>query len=357
MNRTYLAVALSVAVAAISAQSLRADVRSDERTLVKFEGTMGKFIGLFGGKATREGVKNTVAVKGDRKISLGDGTGQIVDLKAEKIYDLDLKKKTYRVTTFAEVRQQLEEARRKAAEDLKKAQAELKNQPPPQAAPASGDAQLDVDFNVQETGEKKTINGFNARQIVMTIGLHEKGKTLEQSGGIVLTSNIWMTPSIPAMKEVAEFDFRYAKAIAGTMISGASAEEMAAAMAMYPMMKDAIERMRLESVKLDGTAVQTVTTIDAVKSPEQIAAEKAEKEQQEPGSQAEVLSIPTSRSGAVTGALGAFGRRMAQRNKADAAPSNPGRVTFMTMTNDLLKVETSVSDAEVAIPAGFNEAK
>jgi hypothetical protein len=355
MTRTCLAAALSVSLVAISVPSLRADVRSDEKTLVKFEGMMGKVVGLFGGKAAREGVKTTVAVKGDRKISLGDESGQIVDLKEEKIYDLDLKRKTYRVTTFAQVRQQLEEARRKAAEDIKKAQAELKNQPPPQAAPASADApQVEVDFNLQEPGEKKSVNGFNARLIVMTIGLHEKGKTLEQSGGMVLTSNIWMTPAIPAMKEVADFDLRYAKAIAGTMISGASAEEMAAAMAMYPMMKDAIERMRLESVKLDGTAVQTVTTMDAVKSAEQIAAEK---QQQAQGSQAETSAIPTSPSGAVAGVLGGFGRRIATRNANAAAPSNPGHVTFMTMTNDVLKVDTTVSDAEVAIPAGFKEAR
>ena len=354
MTRTYLAAALSFTLVAISAPSLRADVRSDERTLVKFEGMMGKVIGLFAGKAAREGVKTTVAVKGDRKISLGDESGQIVDLKEEKIYDLDLKRKTYRVTTFAQVRQQLEEARRKAAEEIKKAQAELKNQPPPAAQPSGDAPQFDVDFNLKETGEKKSVNGFNARQIVMTIGLHEKGKSFEQSGGIVLTSNIWMTPAIPAMKEVADFDLRYAKAVAGTMITGASADEMAAAMAMYPMMKDAIERMRLESVKMDGTAVQTVTTIDAVKSPEQIAAEK--KEQPEQGSQVESLPIPTSRSGAVAGVLGGLGRRMATRNKNEAPAADPGRVTFMTMTNDVLKVETAVSDAEVAIPSGFKEA-
>jgi hypothetical protein len=355
MSRTHLAVALSIGLVTVSASSLRADVRSDEKTLVKFEGMMGKVIGLFGGKAAREGVTSTVAVKGDRKKIVGDESGQIVDLKDEKIYDLDLKKKTYRVTTFAQLRQQLEEARRKAAADLEKAQADLQDQTAAPAAPSNGDAaQLEVDFDVKETGETKSVNGFDARRIVMTIALREKGKALEQSGGIVLTSSIWMTSSIAAMKEVADFDLRYARAVTGTMIAGASADEMAAAMAMYPMMKDAIERMRLESVKLDGTAVQTVTTIDAVKSAEQIAAEK---QQQEQGPQTEVLAVPTSRAGAVAGVLGGFGRRMANRNKNEAVAANPGRLTFMTMTNDVLNVGTTVSEADVAVPAGFKEAR
>ncbi len=356
MSRRYLAVALSIALLTISATSLRADVRSDEKTLVKFEGLIGRVVGLFGGKAAREGVKTSVAVKGDRKITLGDESGQIVDLKEEQIYDLDLKKKTYRVTTFAQVRQQLEEARRKAAEEMSKAKADAQHQEATPAAPPNGDAaQLEVDFNLKDTGERNSVNGFDVRRVVMTIALREKGKTLEQSGGIVLTSNIWMTPSIPAMKEVADFDLRYAKAVAGTMITGASADEMAAAMATYPMMKEAIDRMRVESVTMDGTPVQTVTTIDAVKSADQIAAEREQQQQQ--GSTVGVIPVPTSRAGAVAGVLGGVGRRMANRNKGEAAAADPGRVTFMTMTNDVLKVETTVSDTEVALPAGFKEAK
>ena len=57
---------------------------------------------MFGGKAARDGVTSTVAVKGDRKATMNGETGQIIDLAEEKIYDLDLKKKSYKVTTFAQ---------------------------------------------------------------------------------------------------------------------------------------------------------------------------------------------------------------------------------------------------------------
>jgi hypothetical protein len=49
-------------------------------------------VNIFGGRAAREGVATTVAVKGDRKASLGDATGQIVDLAEEKLYDLEMRK-------------------------------------------------------------------------------------------------------------------------------------------------------------------------------------------------------------------------------------------------------------------------
>ena len=65
---------------------------------------------------------------------------------------------------------------------------------------------MEVDFDVRNTGEKKTINGFDTHQVVMTITVREKGKTLEESGGMVLTSDMWLAPKIAAMKEIAEFD-------------------------------------------------------------------------------------------------------------------------------------------------------
>ena len=254
------------------------------------------------------------------------------------------------MTTFAELRRQLEEARKKAAEDMKKAQAEQKAEKPAAAEPASNDGkQMEVDFDLKETGQKKSVNGFDSRQIIMTITMREKGKTLEQSGGMVLTSDIWMTPTIQAMREVVDFDIRYAKALAGTMIAGASPDEMAAAMAAYPLMKDAIARMRAENVKMDGTAVQTITTIDAVKSAEQVAAEK----EQQQSAQSSGSSTPTS----VGGLIGGFGRRMANKGNSNQAAAASDRVTFMTMTNEVLKVATTVADRDMAVPAGFKESK
>jgi len=104
----------------LSSSDLRADVRADEKSRVEFAGMLGRMVNLFGGKAAREGVTSTVAVKGDRKATLNDATGQIIDLAEEKIYDLDLKKKTYRVTTFDELRRRMEEAKKKAEEDARK---------------------------------------------------------------------------------------------------------------------------------------------------------------------------------------------------------------------------------------------
>ena len=117
MNRARLTtVALTLSMLAAAAHTARADVRADEKAKVEFAGMLGRMFNLFGGKGAREGVTSIVAMKGDRKATLNDTVGQIIDLGEEKIYDIDVKKKTYRVTTFAELRRQMEEAKKKAEE-------------------------------------------------------------------------------------------------------------------------------------------------------------------------------------------------------------------------------------------------
>jgi len=333
---------IAFAIVALSSYSLRADVRADEKAHVEFAGMLGRMVNIFGGKAAREGTTSTVAVKGDRMARLDENVGQIVDLAEEKIYDLDIRKKSYKVTTFAELRRRMEEARKKAEEDAKKEEAkEAKAEPAPPP-----ENNIEVDFNVKNTGEKKTINGFDTHQAVMTITVREKGKTLEQSGGLVMTADMWLAPKIAPMKEIADFQIRYAQKLYGPMVAGVSAEQMAAVMAMYPMMKQAIAKMNTEGSKLDGTAILTTITTEAVKSAEQMAAEAKPAE-------------PESKSkmpGSVGGLLGGIAKKAAAKKMAGDNAGKP-RSTFMTGTTEVLKVVTDVTPADVAVPAGFKEHK
>jgi len=343
MNRTRTVLALSAVLLVASSYTLRADVRADEKARVEFAGMLGRMFNMFGGKGAREGVTSSIAVKGDRKATMGDATGQIIDLAEEKVYDLDLKKKSYKVTTFAELRRRMEEAKKKAEEDARKEAAKEKEKP--QAADPNA-KQMEIDFDIKNTGTKKTINGFDTHEAVMTVTVREKGKSLEQSGGMVVTSDMWLAPKIAAMKEIADFDARYAKQLYGTMIAGVSAEQMAAAMAMYPMMKDALGKMSAEGGKIEGTPIQTTTTMDAVKSEAQIA------EEAKSGGD----DSKSAASGGVGGLLGGFAKKMAQK-KTGGDDANKARATFMTTTTEVLKVVTDVAPADVAVPPGFKENK
>jgi hypothetical protein len=206
------------------------------------------------------------------------------------------------------------------------------------------DVKTDEKSQIKNTGEKKTINGFDTHEVVMTVAAHEKGKTLDQAGGLVLTSSMWMAPKIAALRELAEFDQRYARKLAGAMLgSTSSAEDTAALTAMYPMLTDVTVRMRTENAKMEGSAIQTTMTIATVQSAEMIA--EQQKQDKDPGSKA---------TGGIGGVLGGLAGRMAKKKTEASGPENaPGRATIMTMTHEVTRVATDVSAADVAVPEGF----
>jgi hypothetical protein len=322
-----------------STTSLRADVKVDEKTKFEFAGALGKVVSIFGGKAAREGTTSAVAVKGSRKSTFNDSTGQIIDLAEEKVYDIDVKRKSYRVITFAEIRQRMEEAKAKAEKEVREQQAKEKDAEPPAQQPESN---VEIDFDVKKTGERKTISGFDTQQSVITVTVREKGKTLEQNGGLQITTDVWLAPQMAAMKEIVDFDIQYAQKLYGPMVAGASPQDMAAAMALYPMMKPALEKMAAEASKLEGTAITTVVKVEAVKSAEQLAAEQKQSQEE---------SKPNL-SGSVGGLIGGFAKRAAAK-KASGGDGPQPRVTVMTTTSEILKIATDVSAGDVAVPAGF----
>jgi hypothetical protein len=344
MTRRLVATVCTFGLVTFSSLSLRADVRSEQKTRFELAGAMGRMANMFAGKAAKEGVTTTVAVKGNRGARMNENTGQIVDLSEEKVYELDLQKKTYKVTTFAELRRRMEEAQQKMQENARKAEAKQAEAPKDQKEP-----QLEVDFDLKTTGEKKTINGFATSQQVMTITVREKGKTLEQGGGMVLTSDMWIAPKIAAMKEVDEFYAKFAqKLYGGSMLAGMQADQMAMVTAMYPMMKQAIGKMTTEGQRLQGTPILTTMTFDAVPSAEQAAAQANKPAASE-------NAKPTG----VGGLLGGIAKRAAAKKAAGGGDTGGAkdRATILTGSTEVLKVVTDVNPADVAVPAGFKEVK
>src|SRR5438067_1780670 len=120
MNHVRHIVATTVVFVTLATLSILADVKTDEKTRVQFGGALGRIVNFFGGRAAREGVTETVAVKGDRKATFKEDSGQIIDLREEQVYEVDLKKKTYKVIAFAEMRRQMEEAQKRAEENARK---------------------------------------------------------------------------------------------------------------------------------------------------------------------------------------------------------------------------------------------
>ncbi len=315
-----------VMLCGFSVPVLRADVKTSEKTLVKLEGILGGAMRMFGGSAAKDGITSTVALKGSRKSSMTDTSGEIIDLTEQKVYRVDLKKKEYKVVTFAQLRQEWEDAKAEAqknAEEMKKSQRD---------EPAQPVRQLEYSAEIKETGQRKAIAGYDAREVILTITGKEKGKTLEEGGGSIMTSTMWLGPRIAALEEIGQFEMKFVKAVYGDDFA-AQAQQLAAAFAMFPSVQPMMEKMSAEGGKLQGAPLQTTTVFENVKSAEQM---KGASTQQPSG-------------GGITGGLA---------NRLMGGSSAPkARSTVFTTTHEFLSVAPAAADTDVAIPAGFKEKK
>lgn len=328
MKRSLLTGALVLPLVALLASPLVADVKTRDKTQFKLEGMLGRMVGMFGGKAAKDGVIGTSAVKGDRKITMTDNKGQIIDLKEEKIYDVDFGKKEYKVTTFEEMRRRIKEQQEQAKEQAERAEKEEGGQQQDQPR-----KEWEFEFDAKETGQRKQLAGYDARQVIMTVTVHEKGKALEEGGGFVMTSDTWFGPEIPALKELGDFDMRYFKKLYGEEAFGAAMDQMAVVMAMFPALGKASERMAKEGDKLKGTALAMVTTFETIKSKEQLDAQ---------------ANQGNSGGGGIGGMLA---RKMMKKDPPKQ------RALVFTLNHEFQEVSTSVGAGDVDIPAGFKEKK
>ena len=213
-----------------------------------------------------------------------------------------------------------------------------------------------VEFAIKSTGQKQVINGWNTHDELVTITMHEKGKTLEKAGGFVMSNDLWMGPKVAALRDLADFDRRYASKLYGSTLNSDVREmatdmrQMAAAAAMSPAFGKAMKVFAEHRHSFEGTAIRTNMSFVAV------AGSEAPKQQES----ADRDSSPTSVSGAVIGGLfNKMKQRKQERDqkekKEDGSNEKEGRSEVLTSSVELLKANNSASAADVALPAGFRQ--
>jgi len=312
---------ISFVVAAALSATVWADATIQQKTQMRFGGAVGSIINVFGRSATHEGVVSETVVHKNRKSMRSGDTGEIVDLDEEKIYYLDYGRQTYKVVTFDELRKQYEEAKARAKREAPSAKKEEKSEGP----------EMEVEFSMKSTGNKETINGWDTREEIATVTVHEKGKKLEESGGFVLTSDMWIGPRVPAMRELTEFERKFVQKLYGNALY-ADMQQAAAMMATTPAFAKAMKKFSEKKSSFDGTPIRTRMTFESV------AGTNPNSEQQQ--------ASPSS-------ALGGLIGRMKQRRQG--GESGPARSTMLDSNSELLKASTSASADAVAIPAGFKQ--
>lgn len=217
-------------------------------------------------------------VHGNQMAVVSAASSEIIDLDQGAITRIDNEKKTYTVTTFADMRQAFKDAPKK----LEQAQAQIKQQQQEQPAAAPDSLpQLKVTFDVSvvDAGESKVVNGKMAKEQVFTLKAHVTDPNADPSqGGNTMTYNyvteIWTTPDPPEVLAVQDFYRRYAR----KMMEGVDMTGLMAAMkpainpaglgplfasqpGLGPALQEMSKKMATEMAKVKGTRVLEITRL------------------------------------------------------------------------------------------------
>jgi hypothetical protein len=283
---------------------------------------------------------STVAVKGDRMAMTDKDSSTIIDLAAETITEVNLEKKTYTVATFEQIKQAME----KALADAKKNEAKRNKE--------KQDSNVDMKFkvNAKATGQTKTIEGMNAKELIVTMQLEAKDKDSGQSGATTIINDAWMA-NVKGYDEVKAFHIKMGQKLAGMF--DPSQMQM---MATQPEMVQGLAQAAKEMAKVDGVPVSSVMKMGAG-DPEELAkaGDKKEDDKDKPKAGAVVGNAAAS---AVAGRFG-IGRKPAEEKKEDKKAddkSAPQAALLVEMTTQLSQFSTSAIDASrFAVPAGFKQ--
>jgi hypothetical protein len=322
---------------ALAASTMLADFSYQETTKITGGSLIAalKMMGVFSKQARQMGepTQSTVAVKGDRMVHRGPQNVAIIYLASETITSVDMQKKTYTVMTFAELKQMLEQMSQKMQQQQQK---------------KNGD-KVDMKFNVSaKPGATKTINGFEANEMVLTMKMEGTDQKSGQSGSMVVVADTWIAPAVPGYNEVREFHRKMAEKIDWT--PGGN---------MFMSRPDVMQGMAevyKESAKLDGMPVlQTMTmgaegTVPADGSSPQPAAQQPQPSPDKP-------TVGSALGSALGGRFG-LGRKKPQQDTQSAPPAGSTQAsgTLLETTSEMNGFSSNPVDAsQFEIPAGFKK--
>ena len=311
-----------------SCGALRADF-SYQETAQMTGGALVSILRLGGPftRKAREPIVSTVLIKGNRMATLGKENSTIIDLDKETITEINLSKKNYSVITFAQMRQAMDEA-------VAKAQAQQQKKQPKDEPKANVEAKFKV--SAKATGKTKSVEGLNAKQMVITMDLEATDKDSGNSGSMTVIDDAWMA-NVPGYEQVKAFRQKMAQKMAREFQPELSRMAMA-----DPRMMQGLSESAKELSKVSGVPVETI-----MKMGSGITVDTTDSGQKGP-----------SVRDAITGSL-PFGRK----KKNDDPPPDPkndqkqdGAALLLEMTTDMSDFSTAAVDAsKFDVPSGFKQ--
>ncbi len=342
---TFSLAARAALAAGLCVFPLSADFTYNETTRITGGALVGmmKFAGAFSKDARKatEPIESSISIKGNRMFRKSLDNATIIDLDQQTITTIHYAARTYSVLTFDQMRQQMEEMA-----------AKMKQSGP---APAGADASFDIKVN--DTHQHRTIGGQDTHEMVLSFLMNAKDQKSGATGGLEMTTDMWIAPDVPGYREVRDFHRRMAEKL--NWMPGANP------LINRPDMLKAMSQLYAEQSKLDGMPLETIIRMGG--RMDNVPADNGDNGNRQQTRQ-QSSPPPTSVSGALAGALGGrfgMGRKKKQEDTTETTTtstttttttSNSASASLMEMTSSVTGHNTSPIDAAVFnVPSGFNK--
>ena len=319
----------------------------------------------------------TTMIHGNQKAVVSKDFTEITDLDKETVTHIDNLHKSYTVVTFAQMRQafqQVPKQMQQAQDQAKQAQQQQPQQP-------KSDLKTSFDVNVKNTGASKEINGLTAQEQLVTLQMHvtDPNAPPTQTNAVtyVVTTDAWISPDPPEVKEIQDFDKRFGqKLMEGVDLSAFKAQMtqmhdmsqnpgMSQMFAGKPGSAEAMAEMGKEMAKLQGTRVMEVTRMGGSGTGPGAAQNSAQTSDPAPA------AAPPTSNGSMAGmlgsalggsALGGFHRKKTPppSDSTTTTTASDGTQTTSAVLMEMTLQKSNFSQAPVSsssfeIPSGFQK--
>ncbi len=332
-------------------------------------------------------INSQTMLHGNRLATVSKSSTQIIDLDQETVTRIDNERKTYSVTTFAQMRQMIQGAQQK----LEQAQAQQTQQQAADARSQSSAPPLQVtfDLSVSTPGVSKVINGVMAQEQLMVLKEPVTDPNAPPAAGpntvtYTYLQDIWTAPEPVELQQIDDFYGRYGKALMRGVDTSAltkamrpalSGASIGAVFANNPQMGTAFQqmtqKMAAEMQKIHGVPVLEITRLGGETMPATPGTGAAPPPPAAPDQSSAIASqAATDTTSNVAGSqisrLGAFGSALGNsmfgafhRNPPPPKPASTtgaaasSAVLFETTTQKSAFSQDSIPSSTFDIPAGY----
>lgn len=295
-------------------------------------------------KHEKSSVKMTGAVGGFFGKLAGDmGTDVITDISRDAIWTLDHKKKVYTESRII----------------LPKGKEEPSGRPDEGKEEKPKVRVIRNEIFVKETGEKKTINGYDCTRYVVTWLVETENIETRERSKTTMTNDLWNTPETKEIralqKEELEFAVAYIKKMGLSMShDDAGKFGLSAVAGLFGEDEQAVQK-KLKELQEKMAKIKGYPIVTALKW--EVEAPKASR--QDVGNEAETKSEDADLSGGIGGLLGGLARKAIKKKASESGKDSerPGNVLF-DFYSEIKRIDvSSIPSPEFEVPAGYRLVK